>query len=321
MNGLIHRSSDAPEISKDATIFAAGALIWRERAGRLEVLLIHRPRYDDWSWPKGKLDDGETLPECATREVYEEIGMKVQLGIPLPAIRYFVKNEPKVVYYWAAKTAGDPTPDNHEVDGFQWVTPKDAVQLLSNSSDIDPLEALVEAHSKGRLNTVPFVLLRHAKAKPRSSWTRDEGLRPLAATGKRQALAVLKILDVWQPDKIYTSPWTRCLQTITPYAKASNKDFKEIGAITEKAAKRNPKSAEKAFKKLVDRGESLVVCTHRPVLPRAFNVMKHDLIDKLDRGLPSEDPYLRPGAMIVAHQAVGHPGRFLSLEHYEPYDD
>ena len=68
-----------------AEILAAGVLPWRVNGRGLEVLLIHRPDYDDWSWPKGKLDDGETLPECAVREVREEIGLDVDLGLPLPS--------------------------------------------------------------------------------------------------------------------------------------------------------------------------------------------------------------------------------------------
>ena len=70
-------------------VVAAGAVPWRVSPGdkdQLEVLLIHRPRYDDWSWPKGKIDDGETVPECAVREVQEEIALTAQLGIPLPPI-------------------------------------------------------------------------------------------------------------------------------------------------------------------------------------------------------------------------------------------
>ena len=85
---------------------AAGALIWRVNGGELEVLMIHRDRYDDWSWPKGKLDAGETMPECAAREVFEEVGLDIHLGIPLPAMSYPVASGAKVVYYWAAKAPG-----------------------------------------------------------------------------------------------------------------------------------------------------------------------------------------------------------------------
>ena len=86
---------------------AAGALVWRERAGRLQVALVHRPRYRDWSWPKGKLDPGELPPVAAVREVEEETGMAVVLGLPLPGLEYrLADGRPKVVHYWAARVAG-----------------------------------------------------------------------------------------------------------------------------------------------------------------------------------------------------------------------
>ena len=78
----------APATPGPITVTAAGALCWRVRNHKLQVLLIHRPRYKDWSWPKGKLDPGETLPECAVREVEEETGARVELGRPLPTVTY-----------------------------------------------------------------------------------------------------------------------------------------------------------------------------------------------------------------------------------------
>ena len=168
---------------------AAGAVPWRVVKDKLEVLLIHRPRYDDWSWPKGKIDDGETIPECAVREVQEEIGLTAQLGIPLPPIHYPVASGLKVVHYWAVKANGAKLlPDGKEVDSVMWCAPEKAAALLSNPSDVVPLQYLQEAHGRGHLDTWPLVVLRHAKAKPRSSWSKAEGERPLAATGTRQAL-------------------------------------------------------------------------------------------------------------------------------------
>ena len=88
---------------------AAGALVWRVRLGRLQVALVHRPRYDDWSWPKGKVDPGETILAAATREVAEETGHDVVLGIPLPGLEYALSDgRRKRVHYWAAQVAGRP---------------------------------------------------------------------------------------------------------------------------------------------------------------------------------------------------------------------
>src|SRR5690625_1210904 len=90
------------EHGAQAKILAAGTLPWRIKAGQLQVLLIHRPEYDDWSWPKGRLDANETLPETAWRETKEEVGLNLPLGIPLGVIRYKSsqgKNR-KEVWYW-----------------------------------------------------------------------------------------------------------------------------------------------------------------------------------------------------------------------------
>jgi 8-oxo-(d)GTP phosphatase len=311
-------TSATPEI----TVSAAGVLGWRARRGLLEVLIIHRPRYDDWSWPKGKLDAGETYPECAVREVQEEVNTTVQLGIPLPAIRYPVASGLKEVHYWAARMEKDtPRPDGVEVDGIRWCTPAEAAKLLTNPSDQEPLEALVDAHRRGELETYPFVVVRHAKARPRSSWARPEGERPLAATGQRQALAVCRLLGAWKPKRIVSSPWTRCMQTITPFARLHGMRIRTVDAITEHSAHRNPKKARAAIKSLLDKKKSTAVCTHRPVLPQVIKVLGAHASDELAAQLPSKDPYLKPGAVIVCQVSVKYPGRIVSVEHYDAYDD
>ncbi|MCJ7826680.1 MAG: NUDIX domain-containing protein, partial [Demequinaceae bacterium] len=93
------------------TIIAAGALVWRVREDTLQVLAVHRPNYDDWSWPKGKTRRGETLPECAVREVYEETGKQVMLGQVLPSVSYTLKSgRSKRVTYWSAEATSTAHP-------------------------------------------------------------------------------------------------------------------------------------------------------------------------------------------------------------------
>jgi 8-oxo-(d)GTP phosphatase len=302
-------------------VVAAGALCWRINQGKLEVLLIHRPRYQDWSWPKGKLDDGETTPEAAVREVREEVGLDIRLGIPLPSIRYQVSAGLKVVHYWAAKVdRATPVADGEEVDKLLWCSPERAFELLTNPSDEEPLEALLTAYHRGDLDTWPLLVVRHAKAKPRSSWTRAEGERTLAATGRRQALAIQRLLMAWQPDRVISSPWTRCIQTITPYVKIRKLKIKRCEAITEASHHRKPKKAAAVLEGLFDKRKPVVVCTHRPVLPTVIKEMSKHMQDSMSDRFPKSDPYLSPGEAWIMHVSCMHHGRIVSLEQYKPLD-
>lgn len=311
----------------DAEVLAAGALCWRLHKGELEVLLIHRPRYDDWSFPKGKLDEDETLPECAVREVAEEIGLKVRLGVPLPVTRYDVaKNgtsRPKEVWYWAAEVKeGKPKPDGEETDEFRWVSSEEAAELLTNEGDTKPLAELLRLHHERLLHTTPFIVLRHAKAKPRSSWSRAESERPLAATGKRQAKAVERLLTAWRPRHLETSPWKRCVETMAPYVKLHRHKVKYRKSLTEKRAKEIPKKAQSRTRKSLELLQPAALCTHRPVLPLVLEQVKTWIKEPvLLEAFPQEDPYLAPGAIVVAQQAVDRNGEIVSVEVYEPFED
>lgn len=128
------------------TVIACGALVWRRTfAGDLELLVAHRPRYDDWSFAKGKLDPGETIEDCARREVVEETGLTVVLGERLPDVTYRDrKNRDKVVHYWAATVLGGAFVANDEVDEIRWVDAATARSLLSYERDVSLIAKLEE---------------------------------------------------------------------------------------------------------------------------------------------------------------------------------
>lgn len=317
---LVADQTDHP--GEPIAVTAAGAIPWRINKGVLEVLLIHRPRYDDWSWPKGKIDPGETIPECAVREVEEEIGVKAALGIPLPPIHYHVEAGLKVVHYWAVQIKENHIrPDGKEVDSVMWSTPERAARFLSNPTDVDPLRALEKAHLRGELETWPLILVRHAKAKPRSSWTKAEGDRPLAATGQRQALAVQRLLKAWKPVRIVTSPWKRCVATIAPYAKAAGAKVKLVDALTEHNHQRSPKKTIATIENLFDKQRPVATCTHRPALPTILRTLSGHMGAELRAQLPSSDPYLSPGEVLVFHVAKGPLRRIVAVEQIKPFDD
>lgn len=311
-----HDGTSDPHID----IYAAGALCWRVVDKELQVLLIHRPRYDDWSFPKGKKDAGESIPETAVREVREEVSISVQLGLPLPSTDYLVKTKLKRVHYWAANASQlKPRPDGKEVDRIQWCTVKKARQVLSNSVDLLPLEALYSAHKDGYLKTTPLIILRHAKAKPRSSWTKAEGERTLAATGRRQAISASKLLRSWQPDRVVSSPWERCVQTVTPYVQQNKRaKLKLVEALTEASCQRKPGRVAAVIDALVSKAQPVVTCVHRPTLPVILAELSQFLTPALAAQLPAKDPYLAPGEILVIQM---HHGRGVSVEQYKPFDD
>jgi 8-oxo-dGTP diphosphatase len=127
-------------VGADDVIRGAGAVPWRRRDGRTEVLLVHRPKYDDWSFPKGKCTDGEDDEECAIREVEEETCLRLMLGPELAATAYRSKGRPKRVRYWLAEANGDAAPQN-EVDEVAWLTPEKAASRLSYARDDDVLRS------------------------------------------------------------------------------------------------------------------------------------------------------------------------------------
>jgi 8-oxo-dGTP diphosphatase len=108
------------------------------------VAVVHRPKYDDWSLPKGKLDPGESFEEAALREVWEETGIRARLERELPAVRYSVRERPKVVRYWLMSVESDPGfVPNDEVDELRWLSPADAAALLTYDRDREVLSAAV----------------------------------------------------------------------------------------------------------------------------------------------------------------------------------
>ncbi|GGH92906.1 NUDIX domain-containing protein [Arthrobacter liuii] len=319
-DALVADQTDHP--GEPVAVTAAGAIPWRVVKDRLEVLLIHRPSYDDWSWPKGKIDAGETIPECALREVWEEIGLRAPLGIPLPSIHYHVASGLKKVHYWAVKVNGNGlVPDGKEVDSVMWCAPEKAARLLTNPSDVGPLESLRDAHERGALDTWPLLVLRHAKAKPRASWSKAEGERPLAVTGTRQAQAVGRLLKAWKPMRVVTSPWLRCVATVAPYARESGAKVKLAEGLTEHNHQRSPKKTAAVIESLFDKQRAVVVCTHRPALPTILKQLSAHMPAHLAKLLPAGDPFLSPGEMVVCHVAVVGKARVVAVEQFRPFDD
>ncbi|MGP4004714.1 NUDIX hydrolase [Streptomyces sp. 8N706] len=134
----------------DGTVLAAGCVLWRRSPrdggdGGIEIAVVHRPKYDDWSHPKGKLKRGEDPLRGALREVHEETGYDCVPGVPLPTARYVANGRPKEVHYWAAEATDGHFVPNREVDRLLWLPPSAARLRLTHERDRELVDALLDA--------------------------------------------------------------------------------------------------------------------------------------------------------------------------------
>jgi len=311
---------------------AAGAVLWREREGRLEVAVVHRPRYKDWSWPKGKLDPGESVAAAAVREVAEETGLPVVLGAPLPMLRYRTpEGTVKHVRYWAARVA---TPEDDaalsarppvapalltEIDDVVWVGAQTAAELLTRTMDQRPLAVVQDLWSQGRLATRVVGVARHAHARPRSRWHGEEADRPLTTAGRAQADALVPVLAAFGVRHVVSSPWERCASTMSPYTGLARIGVECVEALTEAAHRSDPGRAAAVVADHLARPRDTVLATHRPVLPTVLAGVAAASRRWTMGTLPTSDPYLRTGELLVAHvTGAGPAARVVAVEHHRP---
>jgi 8-oxo-dGTP diphosphatase len=276
------------------TVVAAGAVVWRKEAdGSTLVALVHRPRYDDWSLPKGKIEPGETLISCAYREVMEETNLPVNLGPYIGSTEYFVADGLKQVHYWCAKVEEDKYSfmANDEVDQMIWLSPAEAIDKATRESDREILAKFVVAPYDSSV----FVMLRHAKALARQEWQGDDDDRPLDLTGQLQAKRMLSIYQVFGLQEIYTSDAVRCFDTVSILAKSLKLDVQVAQEISEYTFKKNKEKSRDFVKELIKKNETLLICSHNPVLPK----MLEKLTKKVD--IEYEGSKLLPGEAWVLH--------------------
>lgn len=322
--------------SSKVEVHAAGGIIWRKNGRRLEVVLIHRPRYDDWSFPKGKVKVGEDLRTCAIREVSEESRIPVVLRRPAGSIRYRLPGgQLKEVTYWTCQEVPKDHPSlkarplirkasKNEIDKVLWVPLSEAMVMLTSELDREVLGRVVDMWADGKLDTVPVILVRHARAVKRSNWKKGKGtedLRPLTERGGRQAQVIARQLDAYGARLLTSSPWERCMATLRPYAEASGLRVIVHPELTEAAYEERKKPVYKTITDLLrTASETVVISLHRPTLPSVFKAVADRLPNGLKKKLPAEDPYLRVGEIFVAHVARprGKAAQVVDVEQYRP---
>ncbi len=313
-------------------IRAAGTVPWRRRDGRLEVALVHRPRYDDWSWPKGKLEPGEASAVAAVRETAEETGLQVRLGRPLPSASYGIRNSSgrpttKEVRYWAGQVVGGEGALLHEIDELVWLQPKAARQRLDYPHDREQLAALVKADRSGRLGTWAFAIVRHAQARRRSTWSRRDLDRPLTPGGTQQARAATAALTAYQIERLVSSPALRCVTTLAPYAEQQGLAIERFAALSEEHFhSRGGAKGAKIMRRLLADGMATAVCGHGPVLPSMIRAIraqvapaKHQIGDVSAALADAAEHGLTKGEIVVLHvSGTGRAARIVAVDRIPP---
>jgi 8-oxo-dGTP diphosphatase len=250
--------------SSNVRVFAAGAVLWQpDESGQPQIALIHRPRYDDWSLPKGKLDRGETEPVAAVREILEETGQSAALGRRLIQIDYPIPGGTKIVRYWAARGHGGEFVPGKEVDQLIWRSLADATQQLTYPHD----RKVLRRFAKKAVDTQTVLIVRHATAGRKARYKGDDRKRPLDKRGRTQAQSLVPQLLAFGATDLYAADRTRCVQTIEPLAEKMGRTITVEPTLTEEAYARNPKAAQKRTLEIAALGGTPVISTQGRVIP------------------------------------------------------
>ena len=252
-------------------LIAAGAVVWRRSpSGEVEVAVIHRPRYDDWSLPKGKSHGGELLPVTAVREVAEETGQIITLGMRLGTTAYPVPAGDKVVHYWLARTAGGDFGPGDEVDVLRWLPVSKALDLLSHPYD----RTLLAGIGSPTAVTATVLLVRHGDAGEREAWHGDDDLRPLSAAGYRQAKALRVLLPLFGARRVYSASPLRCRLSVEGLATDLGVPLVTESRLSEEGYLPDPAAGVRRLLEIAaEPGGPTVVCSQGGVIP--------DLVGKL----------------------------------------
>src|SRR4051812_42878800 len=247
-----------------AAVLAAGAVVWRPGRAGPEIALVHRPRYDDWAYPKGKLDRGEEMPFAAVREVVEETGLRVRLGALLGDVRYAVPEGEKVVRYWAAQAVDGEFAANPETDLLEWASIDRAADQLSYRHDMDVLQRFVDIGPP----TATVLLTRHAKAGSRKDWQGEDAMRPLSGAGRRQADAVAPFLALFGPGRLPPPPPLRCRDTIVPLAdRLGGAPIEDEPRLGEASYWAEPEAGQRRLLELAARSGVTLISSQGGVIP------------------------------------------------------
>lgn len=338
----------------------------------IELCLVYRPKYDDWSWPKGKNEPNESHRHTAVREVGEETGYSVTLGPHIAKIEYPLEREgkkssknsssnnsqnrnsqPEVIkriHYWMMRLIDKPTAAKRlpafgpikpakptEIGNVLWLTPSQARKKLTHDSDREVLDAFLEKLHAGKAEYSTLLLVRHGKAESRKTWQGSEATRPITPLGAAASYALGRELACYAPNKIISSPWKRCVETVAAFAHDSSLQIEQVAELTEDHHEKQPKSTlsvlineiqnlechtqnTSAASNAIATNKATVMCLHRPVIGTFFDYLREITKPRAHKRILSQkSPYMPTGSAIVLHIISTPKGaRIIDIEKVLP---
>ncbi|HJQ02256.1 MAG TPA: bifunctional NUDIX hydrolase/histidine phosphatase family protein [Jatrophihabitans sp.] len=282
---------------------AAGGVVWRLDGPHLLVAVVHRPRYQDWTLPKGKAELGEPLLLTALREVGEETGARVEAGRRLSVVEYPIADGTvKRVSHWAMRyLSGEPV-HTDEVDEVRWLTVAEATQLLTY-----PIDRYVLADfARVPAGTRTILLIRHAKAGKRADYRGDDRTRPLDKIGRRHARDAAPVLAAFAPQRVVSADLLRCLQTVQPLADLLGLAVQPAPEFSDESYQRDRAATRQALYQLAEQPGASAICSQGEAIPglladlnapaMPYPARKGSLwvLSLLDRRVASADYYPHP---------------------------
>jgi 8-oxo-(d)GTP phosphatase len=323
---LATEAGDGEHEDVELPVRSAALVCWRpgrDRRNRGFDVLVARSGPDDpngWALPRETKAPRETLPQTAVRALTGRRAGTVRLVPRLARPLY----DSQGTTFWAARLRERDSaapPGGASSEELTWMPAEKSDDVLASPDDRAALTIAVEAAAHRQLDTRPLIVVRHAKARPRSRWSHADADRPLVDLGRRQSLALAALLECWHPEYLLSSPWRRCVDTLMPYAGTHKLRIRTRGGLSEQAHRSSPGKAERHLRATLARWEATLICTHRPVLPTVLGQIELRAVPSTRTAFPTEDPYLAPAEFLVAHvvpRAKARVPRVIAVELHRP---
>lgn len=339
--GILYRWRETPPNASDSP---------EHDLDNLQVCIVHRPKYDDWSWPKGKLDPNESHRHAAVRELGEETGTTVELGPYLGEVEYPLSEEGKKtrrskdrtvdtkhVMFWMARPveAVDAEhlidafgavhrADVGEIDGISWMSVREARRILTHSTDKDLLAVFVDRVREGAARSHAMIIVRHGKAEARKVWKGTDANRPITPRGAAYAFALNRELACYNPTQLATSPWMRCQETLQVLSWQTDRPMSHVDELTEDAFAEDPDATWRRFlqeiQDTLNNRRNTAICMHRPVIGGMFDHLRGMCATKLlGKRLIAKSPYMPTGNAVVLYVIDSPNGpRIIDIQKVAP---